>query len=115
MNQTNATARVLKQALKYVRKGWVKNSSAETKRGAPVDPTSRSAARWCITGAVHRACSTSRNGSVSWWLYDQACYEIKKAAKIPADMGVPQWNDKPSRTKAQVIKAFQLAIKRNAQ
>ncbi len=80
---------------------WTQGEYARNKRGGCVDENSPSAACWCIVGAI---------GSVSMEQQHAAWGPLIAAIGGPANLHIPNWNDAPERTHAEVLAAFDRAI-----
>lgn len=90
----------LMEAIRLVRKGWTRYSSARDKKGRYVNNHSDKAASFCMSGAVD-ACAL--NGEKDVIL--QAIGEILMGASYPrAD--IAGWNDRKGRTQNEVIKVM---------
>ena len=92
---------VLKKALAKIEQGWVQGVFARDKDGKPTDYASDEACVWCASGAIKAV-----NGGV---FLDAAAVFLERV--IPRGyVDVPDWNDAPERTQAEVIEAFKKAI-----
>lgn len=97
-------AQILRQARALIKKGWCKKVIARTKTGACTYPDSRYACAWCAEGAIQRACKHK------FRFYVMTLVGIvKRENKISKELH--QWNDAPRRTKDDVLRAFDRAIK----
>jgi hypothetical protein len=94
---------ILTKARDYVKAGWIKHSMAEDTKGNPVGIRDRKAKRFCTVGAIRKATPKDQDAEAVVELF-------RKANRI--SVPVENWNDKASRTKAQVTKAFTKAIVR---
>lgn len=102
---------VLKRALGKIKKGWNRGAEARNNLGDIVPVSSSSAVSFCSIGAI---------GAVAhnYYLKDD-CFRIlaKKLDNISVPPGydavgkIVKWNDDPKRTKEEVIKVFEEAIK----
>lgn len=98
---------ILKRALVYIRKGWVKNTWAKDSYDIDVDPTDNHAVCWCATGALIRA--ASELGAKS----EELCFDALRAAIPKKDIGlsIAGFNDAKSTNQNDIIKLFERAIK----
>ena len=96
------TLQILRKARKLIekRERWIKFHLAETKDGGVVPATSKAAVLFCALGALQRAANTD-----SWDF--PATDAFGKA--IGTDK-IGFWNNRPRRTHAQVLRAFDKAI-----
>lgn len=81
---------VLIKARKLVAKRWIQGRSSDGAGG------------FCSIGAIHAF--TTRCGE------DGPCSAVAKAAGLSSSTDLGGWNDKPGRTQAQVLAAFDKAI-----
>lgn len=104
------TVTVLKRAKKLIEtKGWTQRVAARDKDGNEADPQSRKASCFCAMGAVERAALGTKDT-----VYTTAFYHAEEALglAVPAQYhgSIPDYNDAPRRTKAQVLALFDRAI-----
>jgi hypothetical protein len=85
------------------KKGWCQGRSALDVDGNLVNPRSKKAVKFCIIGAVE-ACI--RVGIDSWEDYDGAFDKVRRVLRV---WSLAEWNDKPGRTKEEVIKVLKEA------
>jgi hypothetical protein len=86
------------------KKGWCQGALARTIAGGTVPTDSPGAASWCMVGAIEH-CS---NDALPLSIETNARRLIMSALDI---CSIPAWNDHPGRTKAEVLAAFDKAIK----
>lgn len=92
--------------------GWCQGALARNKYRHEVDPTSKSAAKFCAFGAVHAAAGVKADAS---WdnEFDQACGFLRDA--LPDEYAywrsVDSFNDKKTTKKDDVLDLFDRAIK----
>ena len=78
------------------RKDWCQKAQARDVDGIPVDARDSDAVSFCMTGAVARAYKTDRG--IRTRIYDALIQ------KLPIDPVA--WNDRPDRTKEDVIETL---------
>ena len=93
---------VLVRARANVKKGWCQESSAKDTYGFSVAYWQPEACFWCIMGAIWKAC-----GSIDAIHGEKAEAVIRD---ILDEKYISQWNDKPGRTKQEVLDLFDKAI-----
>ena len=80
---------------------WTQNAYARGKSGRPVDPENkRYAVCWCAVGAISRIAAA---GSAPWWT------ARRPLERVIGQSCLPDWNDTPGRTQAEVVAAFRAA------
>lgn len=100
--EIRSAADVLRAArLKLSKRGaWTRCVLARDKSGAQVPAQASCATQWCAIGAIQAV----RPG----WYYGRAILQLERAI---GNEGISIWNDRPSRTRQQVIAAFKKAEK----
>lgn len=97
----------LKEARHLLRKrGWATKALARTNDGTPISPFDARACSFCAIGAIMAV-----KGGGAWSAFE---YEIELMTSV---LGVPvlsQWNDTSTRTKNDVLRAFDLAIRESS-
>lgn len=74
-------------------KGWY----AKDKEGNDVQPLNPNACAFCTMGALQRAYE-------NWYIRQQAINRLEnKIHRIAGDFSIARWNDKPERTKEEVV------------
>ena len=105
------------RALLARRGGWIKWHNAMTKDHRQVGATSPDAVRFCMDGALFRACFLSADMGEWTSLYVSAGNVLKQA--IPGYQRpyaiIGDWNDNRNRRKREVIAVFDQAIKLSKQ
>ena len=86
---------------------WTQGEMARDESGSGVEERDPKAQCWCVIGAVARA-TTDLTGWVSN-TYVEARTTLALAVGTDADGGIPDWNDTPGRTQAEVVKALRHA------
>lgn len=104
------TLDVLCLARAVVASGWTRKMPACDRTGHLREPLSRSAESWCISGALLLARVTlSRDlpSELTWPL----CVAVGEAMRAPLEeaRSLPEWNDAPERTQAEVLALFDTA------
>ena len=100
MKKHDTVADLLRCAKRLIVKGWSKGSYARTKKGTVCDLQSRSAAKFCMSGALTR-CGTY--SPLHWPARDIMNRVVKR--------GMPSFNDAPSTTKSMALAKFDEAIR----
>ncbi len=96
------TLQCLRKARALVRKGWTQGVIAVSANHRPVGACSVDACYWCAYGSIIAAAGPHWN----------AFEESRDALAVVIGKPMFQWNDHASRTKAQVLAAFDRAIER---
>lgn len=99
---------LLKAARAKIELGWCQNANARDKYGDDVSPNYPEAVQWCIIGAT---LAVAGNVAVVSRMQDM----LKLSAGIgdvPFTNSLSWFNDKPGRTKYQVLALFDEAIGR---
>lgn len=102
-----AVVKVLRKARALVAKGWTQGTYARSKSGRPVKHLGRAAARFCAIGALDVAAHSSGDR----FTYSDARDALRQAVGVHL---LPEWNDESGRTKADVLAAFDRAIRAEA-
>lgn len=105
-NDRVLTALIKAKAL--IVRGWTKNSMARDAAGLPVASDNPDACQWCMYGAV---LSVTRNAAeVRNLTIHAVCAALPEVYAVGG--GVTQYNDAGDRTHAQVLRVFDMAIKK---
>jgi hypothetical protein len=94
---------LLRRARERVARGWVQHIHEAD--GA-----------FCIVGAVHREICDSLHRSAGWDLFGQITGELRR--ELPFGhwtKALPEYNDTPGRTQAEIVALFDAAIARREQ
>lgn len=94
---------VLLKAAELVERGWCQGTGAKNGAGREVSTTGRAAVCWCAEGALGRAAHGCE---------DHDFYAAKNALlrALPSlVLSIPEWNDAPGRTQAEVVAALRAA------
>jgi hypothetical protein len=103
---TTEVAELLTAARALVLKGWTQGFYARTPAGECVSPESETAAAWCLSGALMAANDgTYDDGMEAEY---RAFTLLQEAVAAP----IPDWNDEPGRTQAEVVEALEKAIEK---
>jgi hypothetical protein len=100
---------ILQEARRLIdEKGWTQGQAARTRSGKPVEITLDDASCFCTVGALSRACMNLGvpHSGHSW---SRTFTAFRQALPGSPDY-IAAWNDAPSRTKDDVLKAFDKAI-----
>lgn len=97
----NATSALLTKARASIAEGWTQNIYARDAQGESVSSKAESAVCWCAAGAMAK--HVRGDGSQS------EAYALLMLAMHCTDIAA--WNDSAKRTQAEVLAAFDLAIK----
>lgn len=95
------TTEILRAARAKVEKGWCQGPPAKDGNGHATYSGSDRACKWCSVGAIWSVLDATTG--------EQACAEVA----IQNALGVTSlafWNEKPGRTQAEVLEAFDKAI-----
>lgn len=99
---------MLADAYELVLSGWCQETAACDELGRPIEPSSAFARRWSAPGALERVWRRAL-GDLDGALDG---FERANLALAAAVRDVPQrWNDAPERTVADVLAAFEEAIR----
>ena len=99
---------VLKRMRVLLRRGWTQGYYAHSKTGRQVEFYSKSAARFCLIGAEHRALTDLNAHDLGLNRPVQAL--IAKCAKVPR-IEIVAYNDNPKRKKSEILQVVNCAIK----
>lgn len=99
---TDETRAVLRAARELVARGWNQGSYAVDAEGRRTAWGGDDAVAWCAVGATHR--SAGRSGPIL-----PAITALRAAVGLPPDVTLPEWNDAPERTQAEVLAALDRA------
>lgn len=98
---------VLREARKLiVDKGWTQECCARDASGKLCDVGSRAAVAFCMIGAVNRVADMDDPTRP----FKAACIALRSVLKTRPGAGLGAWNDEKTRTKEEVIDAFDRAI-----
>lgn len=86
---------------------WCQHDYAKSADGAPAEPLSASACRWCPVGAIERIYGTANGAGVN----SPNIVAKTKLRRAIGDKGMylAGWNDEPGRTHGQVLEAVRAA------
>lgn len=103
------TLQVLKKARALIKKGWTQQWWAEDRKGNIVTPDDPAAVKFCLRGAIRRVHDAGEEAALAAIV---RANHIPKATS-PALYGgaAAEWNDRTNRTQAEVLAAFDKAIK----
>lgn len=107
------TLEVLKAARATIEQGWAINAMARDAAGIEVDEDSETAVCWCANGALALATPPGpcgRTGDEFYVPFKAAQDSLKRAIGIAERASLAEWNDRPGRTQADVLAAFDKAI-----
>ncbi|WNM70269.1 hypothetical protein [Myxococcus phage Mx1] len=115
----------LENTKSYIEKGWAQNHYSYDKDGFIVRPEMEDAVCWCIRGALYRA-NFDANADPDMTNYPYSSLKSNPNADShagaiaalathlrksdPFFSNLARWNDKPGRTKEEVVDLFQKAI-----
>jgi hypothetical protein len=94
---------MLFEAYELVVSGWCQGEGAQDEMGRPIEPSSAFARRWSAAGALERVWRRAAGDQ------DEALEAFERAnlALAAAVKDVPQrWNDRPERTRDEVLAAL---------
>jgi hypothetical protein len=99
---------ILKNARTLIEKGWCQGAWARNKKGKPVQWDNSAAASWCLRGAIHKGAAEASSRDTAG-----ATVTIERILRDRFHVidGLTWWNDDPKRTKKDVLKALDIAIK----
>lgn len=102
------TVELLASARELVRLGWTRGASARDVSGKQVNLRSKSACKFCMSGALDRASADSimHGGN------EEARLARHHLASATGSEGIARFNDAPGRTLEQVLRTFDAAIRR---
>ena len=92
----------LRESRKNIKDGWTQGAFARTIKGYVTDPASSEAVKWCAYGAVipnNNFIEAQKFLSLAVWQID-----------LLVTPSIVAWNDRPERTKEQVLAVYDLAI-----
>lgn len=108
-NGVRTSKEVLTEALELIKNGWIQGSDAQMDIGVKVSAYDKDATKFCMTGAIRKAANPVHGDG------DLALLSLQKALKkylcLPFEPSIALWNDAFGRTKEEVIKIFELAMK----
>ena len=95
------------KAADMVESGWIQGEMAKNEEGCFVHPLAGDAKSWCLSGALR---------VVSWTVKDHNQYALT-FLKLIKNLGLSEhattWNDRPRRTKEQVVALLRSAATRS--
>lgn len=99
LENMEADLRVFQNALHIIREyGWIKDSGGSYETGA------------CVRGAMNAAVKEQNEGRLKWHhRYHPVVWKFIETKIYPYRV-IPDWNDAPVRTEAEVIKFFEDVI-----
>lgn len=89
---------IILEAIGYIKQGWIKECLAYNEKNKSCSPTSNNAVCFCLEGAIIRAC-----GGYNANFMKITSLIIEKLKGLYPHW----WNDKPERTKEDVINLLQ--------
>jgi len=99
---------VLRRARQLIERGWVQGPFAITKDGTHCSPTLKCASAFCAAGARDRACHELAGSDL--FVAVSARNLLNKSAESLGSPSYIHFNDKPGRTKGEVLEMFDKAI-----
>jgi hypothetical protein len=99
---------LLRRACDLVRSGWSQHADARSAEGVEVQPWQDAAVAWSLLGALVAAVEERADHRRDLPLNHLAAALNELAERIDDD-SLTNWNDKPSRTHDEVIKALEAA------
>jgi hypothetical protein len=84
-----------------IERGWTQGAIARDAIGFSVPSLGHDAARWCTVGAISRA---APDGCDVYWV------ALDLLRNVVGTSAIEIWNDQPTRTKEDVLAAFDKAI-----
>jgi hypothetical protein len=107
VGEVSTVAEKLREARALIAKGWTQDAEARNAAGADiqdVDPAFEDVEPvcWCAAGAIFWATGIDE--------YSTAADVLVAAIGERTRHFIPQWNDAPERTQAEVLQAFDRAI-----
>ena len=100
---------ILTRALAKIKKGWCQGGFAFDKKGELIESSDKkdykNAVKFCTLGAVN---ATAKD----WVEVEAANLILMIILGLSCDESLWRWNDKPWRTKKQVVSLFKKAIKK---
>ena len=96
---TSNTMAVLKRIEAIIQEGWTKGAYAVDALGCRVRYMDSAACQWCLSGAILKACFE--------FGVDFEVVEIAFNGTIPGTDNISRFNDRPIRTKEDVIHLIQ--------
>ncbi|ORE90214.1 hypothetical protein ATO13_23301 [Stappia sp. 22II-S9-Z10] len=100
---SDAAVGILRDARGYIERGWAQGDAARDDDGFACTVESRKAVRWCALGAIGAAGRRFPQRD-----RDTALTALYRAVGTPT---ISFWNDSPRRTQADVLAAFDRAIR----
>jgi len=90
-------------------RGWTQGVFARDKNGREVSAGDSKATRFCINGAIDRACRGIKNGSARAAAWSKAADAVQRA--VPKPFGAVGYNDATGRKRKEMIALLDEAIK----
>ena len=106
MTNTETDIKVLKRAKNLIKKGWTQDAYARNVDGTKVEPTDPDAVKFCMRGALYRACRDFDSEISMSRTYD---YLHKIHYKDDKSLSLVDIND-GAKTKKEVIDVFDKLI-----
>lgn len=101
---------ILENGRDLVARGWTQGAHARDRHGEPVDPWSSEAVAWSLVGAI--VCGDdAQRGHVPISELAETASELANELETSS---LNEWNDKPERVQADVIGAFDAALRSSA-
>jgi hypothetical protein len=101
---------VLRRAKELITRGWTQLTPAQDEFCASCDVRSDWARKFCLMGAIARACVDFQSLAV----WNSLCDVLWTIGPIRASRSPVDWNDSPGRTQQEVLDVLHLAIGRVA-
>lgn len=95
----------LKRAKELIERGWTQNTRARDAEGDPTHADSADAVMFCVEGACVRA--AFETGIDGWAIEDRLETALGKRG---FNASIARWNDRPDRTKEEVLTLMEEAI-----
>ena len=95
---------------------WTQGEQARNRRGQRVADSAPNAVCFCASGAIWKAAQRLKVRSLSGqngFIINEAHVALSRTVNAPNHaMSVPDWNDAPERTQAEVVAALRQAAQR---
>lgn len=101
--------KIIKEARKLIEKGWTQRAYAKDSREDICDPHYQGARSFCLLGALKRAAKDEYSPDAHL-PYDDTVREIFLPLGFKCPDEVVDWNDRPDRTKTEVLACIDRAL-----
>ena len=101
------TQRVLERARELIEQGWTTGTMAREANGSPCSYASPYAVRWCANGALWQAAIETPGPTGRHFV--AAGKQLERTIPTYIQL-ISTWNDHNTRTAAEVLETFDLAI-----